>query len=54
MKIPLLPKQSKIKGAGQRQWSRQSISLDINFITIKYSKSFDIIVRAILEIEFNP
>ena len=23
VKIPLLPKQSKIKGAGQRQWSRQ-------------------------------
>ena len=23
VKIPLLPKQSKIKGAGQQQWSRQ-------------------------------
>ena len=27
VKIPLLPKQSKIKGAGQRQWSRHYLKV---------------------------
>ena len=29
VKIPLLPKQSKIKGARQRQWSRQLVTKNV-------------------------
>ena len=36
VKIPLLPKQGKIKGAGQRQWSRQIVTTIKFFSKLSY------------------
>ena len=40
VKIPLLPKQSKIKGAGQRQWSRHLVFWQSN--TKNYKSILDV------------
>ena len=41
VKIPLLPKQSKIKGAGQRQWSRHVATPYVNDGFLYHLSIFD-------------